>query len=213
MGSMAAAALSPVFSIPFGLIAWKRLSDEELIGSYRAGTVLISRDELSDELFLRHQTRVVRWCWRITRDRELALDLTQEILLRAYRNLDSYRGECRFSTWLYVIARNQCMSALQKRASEPAWVGKSCAIDLPDTASDVHSQVEMDQNRSQKWGLILQTLDRTEARVMLLHYGEEMPLDAVSRKLRLTNKSGAKAYIVSARRKLSAALGVKAAVN
>ena len=45
-----------------------------------------------------------------------------------------------------------------------------------------------------------------EARVMLLHYGEEMPLNAVSRKLGLTNKSGAKAYVVSARRKLNAAL-------
>jgi hypothetical protein len=48
-------------------------------------------------------------------------------------------------------------------------------------------------------------LDKTEARVMMLHYGQEMPLNAVSRMLGLTNKSGAKAYIVSARRKLAAA--------
>ena len=40
----------------------------------------------------------------------------------------------------------------------------------------------------------------------MLHYGQEMPLTAVSRKLGLTNKSGAKAYVVSARRKLNAAL-------
>jgi hypothetical protein len=40
---------------------------------------------------------------------------------------------------------------------------------------------------------------------MLLHYGEELPLSAVSRMLGLTNKSGAKAYIVSARRKLGGA--------
>jgi hypothetical protein len=40
---------------------------------------------------------------------------------------------------------------------------------------------------------------------MMLHYGEEIPLNTVSQMLGLTNKSGAKAYIVSARRKLAAA--------
>jgi RNA polymerase sigma-70 factor (ECF subfamily) len=207
---MAAAAISPVFPIHSvseggGQEAWKRLSDEEMIRNWRAGWAPMTREELSDELFARHQARITRWCSRFTRDRETALDLTQETLIRAYRNLDSYRGECRFSTWLYVIARNQCMTALQKRASEPAWVGKSCAMDLADS-SDIFADFEMAQNRSRKWNLILATLDRKEAKVMMMHYGQEMPLDAVSRSLGLTNKSGAKAYIVSARRKLAAKL-------
>jgi RNA polymerase sigma-70 factor (ECF subfamily) len=150
---------------------------------------------------------VTRWCYRFTRDRESAADLAQEILLRAFRNLDKYRGECRFSTWLYVIARNLCMSAIQRRSSEPVWVAKASAADLPDTAAvDVHAAVESEQTRRRSWRFILDTLDQTEARVMMLHYGQEMPLEAVSRKLGLTNKSGAKAYIVSARRKLNAAL-------
>jgi hypothetical protein len=51
----------------------------------------------------------------------------------------------------------------------------------------------------------METLDQTEAQVMLLHYGQELPLNAVSKMLGLTNKSGAKAYIVSAKRKLNAA--------
>lgn len=184
---------------------WMALPDEELIAGYRDGTGPRNREEACEELFRRHQPRIIRWCCRLTRDRDAALDLTQEILLRAYRNLDNYRGECRFSTWLYVIARNLCMSALQKRASEPAWVGRAMALDLPDTHSiDIHNAVAHEQSRSRQWGLILKTLDRTEAQVMLMHYGQEMPLQAVSRKLGLTNKSGAKAYIVSARRKLSA---------
>ena len=107
------------------------------------------------------------------------------------------------------------MSALQKRASEPDWVGKSSALDLPDTSADIHSAVEFTQHRKHQWSLILQTLDQTEARVMMLHYGREMPLQAVSRALGLTNKSGAKAYIVSARRKLTAIVrpGKKAACS
>jgi RNA polymerase sigma-70 factor, ECF subfamily len=49
------------------------------------------------------------------------------------------------------------------------------------------------------------TLDRTERIVFTLHYGNEMPLDTISRMLGLQNPSGAKAYIVSARRKLARA--------
>ena len=184
------------------------LSDEELIARYRQGMGPANLDDLASELFERHQPRVIRWCGRFLHDREAALDLTQEILFRAYRSLDHYRGECRFSTWLYVITRNLCMSALHKRASEPAWAAKAVALDLPDRgAVDAHTALERTQSRSRRWNLILRTLNPTEAKVMLLHYGEEMPLQAVGRALGLTNKSGAKAYIVSARRKLSAVVG------
>jgi RNA polymerase sigma-70 factor (ECF subfamily) len=160
-----------------------------------------------EELFHRHQTRIVRWCYRFTRDRESGLDLAQEIFMRAFRNLDRYRGECRFSTWLYVIARNLCMSALQKRASEPVWAAKAITADLPDaTARNIHAAVETEQARARNWRLILDTLNQTEAKVMMMHYGEELPLNTVSRVLGLTNKSGAKAYIVSAKRKLNAVM-------
>jgi RNA polymerase sigma factor (sigma-70 family) len=188
--------------------SWKGMTDEELIGAYREGWGP-SRDEAVEELFHRHQTRIVRWCYHFTRDRESGLDLAQEIFMRAFRNLDRYRGECRFSTWLYVIARNLCMSALQKRASEPVWAAKAITTDLPDaTARNIHAAVETEQTRARNWRFILETLDQTEAKVMMMHYGEELPLDTVSRILGLTNKSGAKAYIVSAKRKLNAALRV-----
>jgi len=187
--------------------AWSSFSDEEMIAAYRQGLGPETRENAADELFRRHQDRIARWCCRFTRDPESASDLAQDTLLRAYRNLDNYRGECRFSTWLYVIARNLCMSALQKRATEPVWVAKAFATELPDRSStDVHAQVELEQRRRRNWRFILDTLDPTEAQVMLLHYGQERSLNEVTRALGLTNKSGAKAYIVSARRKLNAAL-------
>jgi RNA polymerase sigma-70 factor, ECF subfamily len=179
-------------------------TDDELVRIYRGGWDP-EREEAIEELFHRHQARIVRWCCRFTRDRESALDLAQEILLRAFRNLHNYRGECRFSTWLYVIARNLCVTAMQRRAVEPVWAAKAITADLPDpAAADIHNQVEMEQSRRKNWNIILETLDQTEAKVMLLHYGQELSLNAVSRILGLTNKSGAKAYIVSAKRKLHA---------
>jgi RNA polymerase sigma-70 factor, ECF subfamily len=182
------------------------VSDEELISTYRQswGT---AQQEAVEELFRRHQARVVRWCCRFTRERESALDLSQEIFLRAFRNLASYRGECRFSTWLYAITRNLCTTAMQKRAIEPVWSAKAITADFPDRSSgDLHSQVEKEQSRQRNWRMILEALDETEAQVMFLHYGQELSLNAVSRMLELDNKSGAKAYIVSARRKLNAAI-------
>jgi DNA-directed RNA polymerase specialized sigma subunit len=53
--------------------------------------------------------------------------------------------------------------------------------------------------------LIRESLDETETKVMTLHYVHELPLETVSRMLGLSNESGAKAYIVSARRKLKRA--------
>jgi RNA polymerase sigma factor (sigma-70 family) len=186
---------------------WKNLSDEELVAVYRENRGARTREDAAAELFLRHQTRVTRWCFRFTHDRESSSDLAQEILMRAFRNLDSYRGECRFSTWLYVITRNLCMSAIQKRSCEPVWVAKTSPADFPDTGSiDVHTAIETEQSRRRSWRFITDALDEIEARVMMLHYGQEMPLTTVSRMLGLTNKSGAKAYIVSARRKLAAAM-------
>jgi DNA-directed RNA polymerase specialized sigma24 family protein len=113
-----------------------------------------------------------------------------------------------------VIARNLCFTAVQKRNNEPVWIAKSQSTELPDTASvDVHEAFELEQSRRQSWRVILDTLDPTEARVMLLHYGQELPLNDVSRMLGLTNKSGAKAYIVSARRKLDAVVRPKRALK
>jgi RNA polymerase sigma-70 factor (ECF subfamily) len=188
-----------------GLSGLNGFTDEELIAAHRDNFGQ-AREDAVEELFHRHQARIVRWCYRFTRDRETALDLAQEIFMRAFRNLHNYRGECRFSTWLYVIARNLCMSALQKRASEPCWVAKAITADLPDAgATDIYATVELEQSRRKNWRFIMDTLDKTEAKVMLLHYGQELSLNDVSRMLGLTNKSGAKAYIVSAKRKLTAA--------
>jgi RNA polymerase sigma-70 factor (ECF subfamily) len=156
--------------------------------------------EAVEELFARHHSRLIRWCFRFVRDRESVLDLSQEMFLRAYRNLGYYRAESRFSTWLYVITCNICIDALRKRGSEPVW--EANISDLPDMRGTcIHATVE----REERWRFIPDTLDRTEAQLMLLHYGKELPLKAVSQMLGLANRRGAKAYIVSARGKLKIA--------
>lgn len=66
------------------------------------------------ELLGAYHKRVYHVCLRMVRNREDAEDLAQEVLLRAIKHIDSFRGGSRFSTWLFRIAMNQSISHLRK---------------------------------------------------------------------------------------------------
>jgi RNA polymerase sigma-70 factor (ECF subfamily) len=178
------------------------LSDEELLAEYRrsSGT---ARDAVVEELFGRHYGRVARWCLRFTSDRESAADLAQDVFLKAHRHLATFRGSARFSTWLYSIVRNESLNRL--RGSGPVAEDEEVLAQLASPEAGPHELTERGDRSSRLKALLTTTLDRTECAVFTLHYGDEMPLDAITRLLRLENASGAKAYIVSARRKLARA--------
>lgn len=182
-------------------------TDEELIGAYHAGEPWMRLDDLFQELVRRHRTRLLQWCFRYCRDRDEAADLVQEVLLKAFRNLHNFRGDSKFSTWLYVICRNHCLNNAAKPARQSGWVDQAAAESLPDhSARSALSWMERQQERHHLWRTIDAVLTPTEARVMVMHFADELPLAAVSKELGLTNRSGAKAYIVSARRKLDLVL-------
>jgi RNA polymerase sigma-70 factor, ECF subfamily len=183
------------------------LSDEELIARYRlAPGAERSRDYL-EALFRRHQTRVAAWCYRFTGDRTLAADLAQDIFAKAYASLGSFRSDSKFTTWLYVIARNRWRDELRSRQSRPREAPEE-AMEFaePTSANAALAALDAHDARLVVHTLMEQSLDELEKQVMTLHYGHEMRLDAITAQLGLTNASGAKAYIVSARRKLNAAI-------
>ena len=66
----------------------------------------------------RYQQRVYRLACRLTSETDAA-DMLQETLLRAFRNLSSFRGEARFGTWLYQIATNVCLMHRRTQARRP----------------------------------------------------------------------------------------------
>jgi len=184
-------------------MGYAELSDDELLARARQRSGA-ERDALVNELFTRHYERVARWCLRFTSDRDRAADLAQDVFLKAHRHLDSFKAASRFSTWLYSIARNESLSQLQ-RAGPPTdsddVLASVAAIDAgPDELASRSQQTQRIRE------FLAATLDQLERVVFVLHYGDDMPLDAITRLLQLTNTSGAKAYIVSARRKLAKAV-------
>jgi RNA polymerase sigma-70 factor (ECF subfamily) len=185
----------------------EQLTDEELIAGYRTLTSAGARDQHLDQLFRRYFSRVSRWCLRFTPDREYAADLAQEVMTKAFQNLSSFQGQSKFSTWLFVIARNHCLNAIRGDARQAtslrAEVEEDFIASIPDAAHDPYAAVEQQSKAKFVAEVLNDTLDETEKAVFTLHFGEELPLDAITRMLNLENRSGAKAFIVSAKRKLA----------
>ena len=90
------------------------LTDADLVAR-----VLVDDDQHAfGELVRRHQSSVRGLLRQLTRtDLALADDLSQEAFVRAYKNIRSFRGEARFSTWLYRIAYN-CFRENARRRKE-----------------------------------------------------------------------------------------------
>jgi RNA polymerase sigma-70 factor (ECF subfamily) len=183
------------------------LPDEELIGRYRLAPQADASRALIDELFRRHQSRVIAWCYRLTGNRTHAVDLAQDVFVKAWSSLESFRADAKFTTWLYVIVRNRWRDDLRARQVRPREAPEADMLDAePSTANDALAALKANDARVLVRRLMDHALDEREKQVMTLHYGQEMKLDAITAALGLTNASGAKAYIVSARRKLNAAV-------
>jgi RNA polymerase sigma factor (sigma-70 family) len=163
-------------------------------------------NRLFQEVFDRYSERVGRWCYRITRNRDRSLDLTQEVFLNAFRSRHTFRGESRLSTWLYAITRNHCLNTLKKWKTEPDdnVLASPHLLLRRKSTDDAHVAIEQAQSYQRVFRYISAILTPLEVRIITLHYVHEFTLSAITRHLMLSNRSGAKAYIVSARRKFSA---------
>jgi RNA polymerase sigma-70 factor (ECF subfamily) len=178
--------------------------DETLLEAYRTAEEH-RKHAAADRLFASYYERVGRWCYRFTGDRESAADLAQDVFLKAHKHLPSFRGTAQFGTWLYSIARNEAINRA-KRNPLVAIDSEEALVQVPSPDPDPE-EAAMQHSKSRRLHQFLNTtLDETERTVFTLHYGEDVPLDAITRLLRLENSSGAKAYIVSAKRKLARAV-------
>src|SRR5262245_64190528 len=85
-----------------------RSSDESLVSRASAGN-----HDAFEELVARHHPRVYRLAYRLVGNDQDALDITQEVFLRLLRTLRTFRGDSRFSTWLYRLRSEGHTSELQ----------------------------------------------------------------------------------------------------
>jgi RNA polymerase sigma factor (sigma-70 family) len=152
----------------------------------------------------RYRDRVYIWCLRYVRDHEQALDMAQEVLISAYRNLGSFGGRSQFGSWIFSITRNRCLSELRRPSllmDEEADPDQQAARqESPD--QDLENRLAEEELLE----LIRHRLDPVEQQALWLRCFEKMSVDEITKLLAITKASGARGVLQRARRKLRAAL-------
>lgn len=113
-------------------------TDAALIARYLRGDMAAFED-----LMRAHEDRVFAVCLRMLRDREAALDATQETFVTVFRKADRFSGRSAFSTWLYRVAVNTCYDhsrRTRRHQAEPLPEGNDPA---DQSAGDEFGAVEL----------------------------------------------------------------------
>jgi RNA polymerase sigma-70 factor (ECF subfamily) len=109
--------------VPDALRPLDDLGDVELVDMARAHALASEREAAFRVLVERYRERVFALCFKMLRSRIEAEDVAQDTFVKAYRKLDSFRGDSQFFTWLYRIALNVArdrMDSVQYRQSKVA---------------------------------------------------------------------------------------------
>lgn len=137
------------------------------------------------ELYQRHQGMVWRVCYRFMSNEQDADDLTQEVFLKVYRKLAQYKGQAKFSTWLYRIATTTCIDEKRRRARQPAII--STPIDAEHMAESLAAasgeEEELEQERKQRLLKALERLKASQRHILLLGDFENKPYKEIAQEL------------------------------
>lgn len=179
--------------------------DDALVAAWRRDPDGPAGRAAVQTLFARYRTRAYAWCHRLVRNHEEALDLAQDALLLAWRGLPGFDGRSRFSSWLFRIVRNRCLTALRPRKLTRDDGADPDAIEAegPDPIDHLATL----QEEGAVLEAIREDLDGIEQQVLWLRAVEHMGVEDITRMLGLTQASGARGVLQSARRKLRARLG------
>ncbi len=118
------------------------MDDKHILARARRGEL-----DAFEELVRQYEKRVYAVALRSSGSPEDAADITQEVFLRAWRSIESFRGDSGFSTWLFRITMNLCVDhARHKNAqpqTQPLVVGEEDAErPIPDTAPTPEEHLE-----------------------------------------------------------------------
>jgi len=88
-------------------------ADAALVERYLAGDTTAF-----DEIMIRYERQIYRVCYRFVENRDDAMDLAQEVFIKAFEHLSTFRRESSLKTWLYRIAMNHCINHVKKHSQE-----------------------------------------------------------------------------------------------
>jgi len=158
-------------------------SDRELVARSSQGDL-----SAYDELVRRYQTRIYSLAYNMTSSKEDAEDMVQDVFVKAFSSLKSFRGTSSFYTWIYRIAINRTINFVKKRK-------KRQAMSLDDVDGGIErdpAYVELSARESpvrdaslaelqEKLNKALLTLSEKHRTVVVLHDIQGLPHDEIAR--------------------------------
>jgi RNA polymerase sigma-70 factor (ECF subfamily) len=120
---------------------------------------------------------------RMLGSREEAEEMVQDAFLKAYRNLDQFRGDAKFSTWLYRILYNLCITRVTRRKGKMETLDPEEDLSRDLAVSDDTISVQERMEHEELRGLMVSEIEKLPARlksVVLLFYIQEMSYEEIS---------------------------------
>ena len=134
-------------------------------------------------LYLRYRDRVYGVICSIISSREDALDLTQDVFLKAYQGLGNFKRTSQFYSWLYRIAVNQCIDHMRRQSKHRVLIDEPFCEEtfhekpVPPTAALERAEFHRQLNTA------LPALTPRQRTVFNLRYNEDLSLKAIARRL------------------------------
>ena len=150
----------------------------------------------------RYQTGLYRHAVSMVLDHDVASDMVQETLVRAYTRLSTCRDHDRFRAWVFQMLRNRCLDYLKDIRRRN--VSLDHALDVADTAEEPVQQMERARLRAEI-AKALEQLPDAQREAFLMHYVEELPYETMADLLG-ASVSALKMRVLRARDTLGAAL-------
>jgi len=177
--------------------------DEDLLRIARGDPDAARRVAAATELVTRYRDAVYLWCFRYTRDRERARDLSQDVLVSVWEKIATFEGRSRFSSWVFSVTRNRCIDSSRR---VDLLADEAPAHEVPDPAPPPDISFENEADEAWLLQTMREELDADEQSAIWMRCVERMPVDEITRHLGVGGAAGARAVLQRARRKLRAAI-------
>lgn len=143
-------------------------------------SVLKGQEHAYGVLVQRYQQMVFTVAFRITRNREDAEELAQSAFIKAYKCLADFRGQSRFSTWLYTIVHSLCLSFLRKKKADILSLDNEKVRWTAEGVSQGNTWLAVEgKSRSAMLKTAMEKLQPHDAQVLALFYQGEQSLEEI----------------------------------
>jgi len=153
-----------------------------------------------EPLVRKYQDRIYSFIIRIVRSEEDAKDVVQEVFLKAFRSLHSFKGEAKFSTWLFQIAYNTAIS-LQRKQQKSLLLERNLGKEITYYG---YSPDQNNMESEERKLLVNQAIDKlssSDAAIVNLYYKEELPVAEIAGIMQMS-ESNVKVKLHRSRKKL-----------